>query len=141
MSEVLEDLAGQIMSRLDATLSQVKKDTLNLETIEVICGNVNEHLFNSLSAAASKETFQEKFESLSSSIQAISQAIGNEPQKVRGQRRELELKCTVYNEMLDLIRSSKPPTPPVEEPIPAVVESEPEYMNLSALGSKPGKDE
>jgi uncharacterized protein involved in exopolysaccharide biosynthesis len=134
--EVLESIAGQIMHKLDVTTSQIEKDNLNLETVNIICGNIHDHLSQALQTADTQETSEEKLQSLVSSIQTIRQAIVNEPQKLQQLQRDLELKRSVYSEVLELIRTTAPPPRPPTPPVRPEV-----HLNLGSLGSKIDKDE
>jgi len=108
MNEVLEKIVGQIVGQLNTASAQREKDNLNLETIDVICGNLTDHLSKALTAASTKESIDEKYASLESSVKIIRQAVMQEPQKLRNAQRELEIKCSVYSEVLELIQQSQP---------------------------------
>jgi len=144
MSEVLEKVVSQVVGRLNAAATQREKDNLSLETVDVVCGNLNGHLTQALDAASTKESIEEKYKSLESSIKVIRQAVAQEPQKLRSQQRELDLRCSIYNEVLELVKTSQPPPPPVEDVVsdpvvtPASVVQEqpaPQETTLAGLGS------
>jgi len=133
MSEVLEKVVGQVVERLNAAATQRDNESMNIETVELVCRNLNEHLTNALNVASSKETPEEKLDSLVSSVQVIRQAVATEPQKLRNAQRELNTKCAVYTEVLEMIKS----THPVEAPPEPVVEAppEPEKREVRSLQS------
>ena len=149
MSEVLEKVVGQVVGRLNDAKAQREKDDLSLETVDIVCGNLNGHLTQALNAASTKETIEEKYQSLESSIKVIRQAVAQEPQKLRNQQRDLDIRCGVYNEILELVKTSQPepPPPPVEDavsdpvvtPEPVVREQPaPQETTLANLGSLMG---
>ena len=104
MSEVLEKIRKRIQKQLSETKAKYQKNSLSLETTDIICGNIAELLSNALVTASTKDLLEEKHSSLESSIKAIHQAIAQQPQKLRNTLNELNIKGGVYSEVLEVIR-------------------------------------
>ena len=116
MSEVLEKIRKRIQKQLSETKAKYQKNSLSLETTDIICGNIAELLSKALVAASTKDLLEEKHASLESSIKTIRQAIVQEPQKLRNTLNELNIRGGVYSEVLEVIRDLE--LTPVEIPKP-----------------------
>ena len=134
MSDVLEKLVGSLVARSDATGAQIEKDNLNLETVEIICGNLKGHLSQAIEKSSSKDTIEEKYETLQTSVHIIQQALVNEPQKVKNQQWELRIRQGVYNEVLELMKAL---TAELEPPINPELIPITEPGSLTAVGELP----